>query len=53
MRHPVVRLDFSGANFHEPDALCDDVAAQLDAIEFSKEARNLPPRLRWNAPELA
>ncbi|MXX39422.1 MAG: ATP-binding protein [Gemmatimonadetes bacterium] len=32
-RYPVVRLDFSGTRFHEPDALRDDVAAQLDAIE--------------------
>ena len=31
--HPVVRLDFSGADFHEPDALRDDVTAQLDTIE--------------------
>ncbi len=32
-RYPVVRLDFSSASFHEPDALLNDVAAQLDAIE--------------------
>ena len=33
VRYPVLRLDFSGASFHEPDALRDDVTAQLDAIE--------------------
>ena len=33
VRHPVLRLDFSDMSFHDPDALRDDVTAQLDAIE--------------------
>ena len=37
VRHPVLRLDFSGASFHEPDALRDDVMAQLNALEDEAE----------------
>ncbi|MCY4212055.1 MAG: ATP-binding protein [Gammaproteobacteria bacterium] len=33
VRHPVVRLDFSGASFSAPGDLEDDLAAQLDALE--------------------
>ena len=31
-RHPVLRLDFSGGHFPDPDELREDVLAQLDAI---------------------
>ena len=31
-RHPVLRLDFSGGHFTDPDELRDDVLAQLGAI---------------------
>ena len=31
-RHPVLRLDFSGGHFTDPDELREDVLAQLDAI---------------------
>ena len=31
-RHPVVRLSFGGGNFTEPDALHEDVMAQLDGL---------------------
>ena len=37
VRHPVLRLDFSGASFHEPDALRDDVTAQLNVLEDEAE----------------
>ena len=33
VRHPVVRLDFSGRNFTEPDHLDTNLGAQLDAVE--------------------
>ena len=33
VRHPVVRLDFSGASFSAPGDLEEDLTAQLDAIE--------------------
>ena len=33
VRHPVVRLDFGGGNFKEPDGLAQEVMAQLDAVE--------------------
>ncbi len=33
VRHPVVRLDFGGGNFEEPDYLREDTAAQLDTME--------------------
>ena len=41
VRHPVVRLDFSGASFDEPGALQDDLALQLDAVE---EETGIPRR---------
>ena len=33
VRHPVLRLDFSGGNFKEPGSLHEDVMAQLDVME--------------------
>ncbi len=33
VRHPVVRLDFSGGNFEQPGYLDRNIAAQLDAVE--------------------
>ena len=33
VRHPVVRLDFGGGNFKEPDGLAQEVMAQLDSVE--------------------
>ena len=33
LAHPVVRLDFSSGNYREPDALRQQAADQLDAIE--------------------
>ncbi len=33
VRHPVVRLDFSGGDYGEPGSLDEEVAAQLDEIE--------------------
>ena len=33
VRHPVVRLDFGGGNYEEPDLLPQEAMAQLDAIE--------------------
>ena len=47
VRHPVLRLDFSGASFHEPDALCDDVTAQLNVLE---EEAKVSPRDDETAP---
>ncbi len=37
VRRPVVRLDFGSGRFSDPDALRDDVMAQLDAIERRTE----------------
>ncbi len=37
VRHPVVRLDFGSGRFGDPDALREDVMAQLDAIERRTE----------------
>ncbi len=33
VRHPVVRLDFSGGDYQDPDGLRRNVMAQLDGIE--------------------
>ena len=37
VRRPVVRLDFGSGRFGDPDALREDVMAQLDAIERGTE----------------
>ncbi len=37
VRHPVVRLDFGGGNYEEPDLLPKEAMAQLDAIERRTE----------------
>ena len=37
VRRPVVRLDFGSGRFSDPDALREDVMAQLDAIERGTE----------------
>ena len=33
IRHPVLRLDFGGGNYEEPDFLAKEAMAQLDAME--------------------
>ena len=33
VRHPVLRLDFGGGNYEEPDFLAKEAMAQLDAME--------------------
>ena len=38
VRRPVVRLDFGSGHFGDPDALREDVMAQLDAIERRTES---------------
>ena len=37
VRHPVLRLDFGGGNYEEPDLLPKEAMAQLDAIERRTE----------------
>ena len=50
MRHPVLRLDFGGGVFGDPDGLRADVDAQLEAAEERTGMRtrsgSLPARLR-------
>ena len=49
VRHPVVRLDFSGASFDEPQALGYDLADQLGVIEEEAgiPASEGPPAVRF------
>ena len=49
VRHPVVRLDFSGASFDEPEALRVDLADQLGVIEDENgvAATDGPPAMRF------
>ena len=49
VRHPVVRLDFSGASFDGPQALGDDLADQLGALEdeMAISASDGPPFVRF------
>ena len=49
VRHPVVRLDFSGASFHEPEALRDDLADRLGVMEEENgvAASDGPPAIRF------
>ena len=51
VRHPVVRLDFSGASFDEPQALGHDLADQLGAIEAETgiSASDGPPAVRFRS----
>ncbi|MCY4377425.1 MAG: ATP-binding protein [Spirochaetaceae bacterium] len=46
VRHPVVRLDFAGGSFKEPDHLHEDVMLQLEDME---EQAGIAPR-QVNAP---
>ena len=41
VRHPVVRLDFAGGSFKEPDHLREDVMLQLEYLE---EEAGIAPR---------
>ena len=41
VRHPVVRLDFAGGSFKEPDSLHEDVMLQLEYLE---EQEGIAPR---------
>ena len=56
VRYPVLRFDFSSGNYHGPDDLRKEVAAQLDALEHeakvSPRDENASARLRHLMKEL-
>ena len=55
-KHPVLRLDFGGGDYEQPDWLVEDVATQLEAIEqragIAASAASAPARFRRLIAEL-